>query len=51
MIEKVAVEGTGNVLFSMNKNATIIFPSTHVVFEGLKERKENLDENENTSTF
>ena len=30
----------------MNKNATIIFPSTHVVFEGLKEKKENLDENE-----
>ena len=51
LIEKVAIEGTGNVLSSMNKNATIIFPSTHVVFEGLKERKENLDENEKTSTF
>ena len=51
LIEKVAIEGTRNVLFSMNKNATIIFPSTHVVFEGLKERKENLNENESTSTF
>ena len=29
----------------------IIFPSTHVVFEGLKEQKENLNENEKTDTF
>ena len=35
----------------MNNDATIIFPSTHVVFEGLKEQKENLDENHQTSTF
>ncbi len=48
---RVAVEGTANVLSSMNNEATIIFPSTHVVFEGLKEQKENLDENEKTSTF
>ena len=32
MIKKVAVEGTENVLKSMNTNAKIIFPSTHVVF-------------------
>ena len=48
---KVAIEGTANVLASMNNDATIIFPSTHVVFEGLKEQKENLDENHKTSTF
>ena len=48
---KVAIEGTANVLASMNDKATIIFPSTHVVFEGLKELKENLDENEKTNTF
>ena len=48
---KVAIEGTANVLASMNNDATIIFPSTHVVFEGLKEQKENLDENHQTSTF
>ena len=48
---KVAIEGTSNILTSMNNNATIIFPSTHVVFEGLKEQKENLDENHQTSTF
>ena len=48
---KVAIEGTANVLKSMNAKATIVFPSTHVVFEGLKEPKENLDENEQTNTF
>ena len=51
LTRKVAIEGTANVLNSMNSDATIIFPSTHVVFEGLKETKENLDENEKTSTF
>ena len=51
LIKKVAIEGTGNVLQAMNKNAMIVFPSTHVVFEGLKERKENLDENEKTNTL
>ena len=35
----------------MNSEAKIVFPSTHVVFEGLKEPKENLDENEKTETF
>ena len=48
---KVAVEGTANVLKLMNSEAKIIFPSTHVVYEGLKEKKENIQENENTSTF
>ncbi len=50
-IKKVAIEGTENVLNSMNSDATIVFPSTHVVFEGLKEPKKNIDENEKTSTF
>ena len=45
-IKKVAIEGTKNILDSMKSNAKIIFPSTHVVFEGLKEPKKNLDENE-----
>ena len=51
LTRKVAIEGTANVLASMNSKATIIFPSTHVVFEGLKEQKENLDENHPTNTF
>ena len=50
-IKKVAIEGTKNVLRSMSDNAQIVFPSTHVVFEGLKEPKKNIDENEPTSTF
>lgn len=50
-IKEVAIQGTENVIKSMNNNATIVFPSTHVVFEGLKEPKTNLDENETTSTF
>ena len=51
LVEKVAIKGTANILGSMNANATVVFPSTHVVFEGLKEKKENLDENEKTNTF
>ena len=48
---KTAIDGTRNILNAMNKDAKIIFPSTHVVFEGLTEKKENLDENEKTTTF
>ena len=48
---KVAIEGTSNILSAMNANATIVFPSTHVVFEGLKEAKKDFDENEKTNTF
>jgi len=51
LTKKVAVEGTENVLKAMNKDSMIIFPSTHVVFEGLKEKKQNLDESEKTNTF
>ena len=51
LVEKTAILGTENILNSMNEEATIVFPSTHVVFEGLNKQKENLDENENTSTF
>ncbi len=51
LIKQVAIDGTANVLSSMNKDATIIFPSTHVVFEGLKTQMENLDESFPTSTF
>mgnify|MGYP001499316563 CR=1 len=50
-IKKVAIEGTRNVLNSMNKKAKIVFPSTHVVFEGLKIPKKDIDENEPTNTF
>jgi nucleoside-diphosphate-sugar epimerase/dTDP-4-dehydrorhamnose 3,5-epimerase-like enzyme/SAM-dependent methyltransferase len=43
-IAKVAIEGTNNVLNLMPKDAKIIFPSTHVIFDGLKETSINLTE-------
>ena len=46
LIKKVAEVGTQNILDHMNKNAKIIFPSTHVIFEGLKNIKFNISENE-----
>ncbi len=51
LIIKTALNGTENVLKAMNNSAKIIFPSTHVVFEGLKDQKQNIDENEQTNTF
>ena len=47
-IRKVAEEGTQNILNSINKNCKIIMPSTHVVFEGLKDIKKDIQENEET---
>ena len=45
-IKKVAIEGTNNILDAIPKNCKIVFPSTHVIFEGLKETKKNIDEGE-----
>ena len=45
-IRSIAIEGTNNILTSMSKNCKIIFPSTHVVFEGFKVAKKNIKENE-----
>jgi nucleoside-diphosphate-sugar epimerase len=45
-IKLVAVEGTQNILNVMNKNCKIIFPSTHVVFEGIEKVKNNIPEND-----
>ena len=47
-ITSTGVEGTNNVLNSISKKCKIIFPSTHVVFEGLKKVKKNIKENEKT---
>ena len=43
-IEKVALEGTENVINYIPKKCKLIFPSTHVVFEGLKKTKKFLKE-------
>ena len=45
-IKKISIEGTNNVLNSIPQKCKIIFPSTHVIFEGLKETKRNINENE-----
>ena len=45
-IRSVAIEGTNNILNCIKKECKIIFPSTHVIFEGLKETKNNIKENE-----
>ena len=51
LIKITAIEGTQNILDSMKDTAKIIFPSTHVIFEGLKKIKLNISENEKPSTF
>jgi nucleoside-diphosphate-sugar epimerase len=35
LIKSTAIQGTNNILKLMKTNAKIIFPSTHVVFDGL----------------
>ena len=44
MIRKTGVEGTKNIIKYSNKNVKIIFPSTHVIFEGLEQVKKNITE-------
>ncbi len=47
-IIEVGQLGTQNILDTINTNCKIIFPSTHVVFEGLKDVKKNIQEDEPT---
>ena len=46
-IRSIAVEGTNNILKSISKKCKIIFPSSHVIFEGLKSTKCNINEKAN----
>ena len=46
-IRDVGIKGTQNIIKYSNKSVKIIFPSTHVVFEGLKNKKTNISENLN----
>ena len=43
-IRKIAIDGTNNILKMIPKKCKIIFPSTHVVFEGFKTTKKNIKE-------
>jgi nucleoside-diphosphate-sugar epimerase/quercetin dioxygenase-like cupin family protein len=45
-IKLVAVEGTQNILDAINKDCKIIFPSSHVVYEGIEKVKNNISEND-----
>ena len=45
-IKKIAIEGTNNILSAIPEKCKIIFPSTHVIYEGLKESKKNIKEEE-----
>jgi len=47
-IKIVAEEGTQNILDAISNKCKIIFPSTHVVYEGLEEIKNEISENEET---
>ena len=45
-IKKIAIEGTNNILELISEKCKIIFPSTHVIYEGLKETRKNIKEDE-----
>ena len=45
-IKNIAEEGTQNVLDTISNQCKIIFPSTHVIYEGINQVKKDIDENE-----
>ena len=45
-IKLVAEEGTQNILDAISSKCKIIFPSTHVVFEGIEKIKNDINEEE-----
>tara|TARA_Y100000389_G_scaffold120055_1_gene117248 strand:- start:2341 stop:3258 length:918 start_codon:yes stop_codon:yes gene_type:complete len=48
-IHEVGIVGTNNIIKLTNKNSKIIFPSTHVVFEGLNKITKEITEEEPVS--
>ena len=44
LIKSTAIQGTNNILKLMKTNAKIIFPSTHVVFDGLNKSEKLITE-------
>ena len=45
LIKKVGVDGTKNIIDLSTKETKIVFPSTHVIFEGLKSVEKSISEN------
>ena len=50
-IIETSINGTDNIVANMPKGSKIIFPSSHVIFEGLEETKRDISENEIPKTF
>ena len=48
-IKEYGINGTRNIIKYVPKHCRILFPSTHVVYEGLSETKFNIDETFETS--
>ena len=48
-IKLVAEQGTQNILDTINNKCKIIFPSTHVVYEGIEQVKTDILEDEKTN--
>ena len=44
LINKVGIEGTENIIKFSKQNSKIIFPSSHVVYEGFKDQKKLITE-------
>ena len=49
LIKKVGVDGTNNIIKLSSKETKIVFPSTHVIYEGLKNVVKNITENQKPS--
>ena len=49
LIEKVGIEGSRNVINNVPKHCKLLFPSTHVVYEGFNKTKYDVKENEPTT--
>ncbi len=50
-IKLVGEKGTQNIIDAINDNCKIVFPSTHVVYEGIEQVKNNITEEEDTKTL
>ena len=48
-VREAGINGTRNIIKYAGESSKIIFPSTHVIFEGLKKVKKNIDEEFPTS--
>tara|TARA_A100000164_G_C21943085_1_gene791919 strand:+ start:2135 stop:4681 length:2547 start_codon:yes stop_codon:yes gene_type:complete len=45
LVTKIGINGSRNIIDLVSNNTKIVFPSTHVVYEGLNKVLKNIDEN------